>query len=257
MALDGGLTVSDVDSGGNLTGATVTIGAGFLAGDTLNFTNQNGISGSYNAATGVLTLTGTATRRQLPGGAGIDHLQLHRAAIRPAAAPIPPHHQLDGDRRLDQRHQHAGDQHADHGACRADRDRRRDRDLHGGGAAVALDGGLDGQRRRQRRQAAGATVSIGTGFIAGDTLNFTTQNGITGSYNAATGVLTLSGTATRGATIRRRSNSITYSFTDQRRSDRGGGDTPHHQLGGQRRRASNGSARRRPARSTRCTSRRS
>ena len=44
------LTVSDVDSGGNLTGATVTIGAGFIAGDTLNFTNQNGITGSYNAA---------------------------------------------------------------------------------------------------------------------------------------------------------------------------------------------------------------
>ncbi len=63
-------TVSDVDSGGNLTGATVTIGAGFLTGDTLNFTNQNGISRQLQcSARGVLTLTGTATVAQLSGGA--------------------------------------------------------------------------------------------------------------------------------------------------------------------------------------------
>ena len=51
VALDSALTVSDVDSGGALAAATVAIGAGFAAGDTLNFTNQNGVSGSYNAAT--------------------------------------------------------------------------------------------------------------------------------------------------------------------------------------------------------------
>ena len=51
---------------------------------------------------------------------------------------------------------------------------------------MVLDGGLDGERCRQRRQLTGATVTISTGFIAGDTLNFTNQNGITGSYNAAT-----------------------------------------------------------------------
>jgi len=60
--LDSALTVSDVDSGGNLSGATISIGADFVAGDSLNFTNQNGISGSSNATTGVLTLTGTASQ---------------------------------------------------------------------------------------------------------------------------------------------------------------------------------------------------
>ena len=40
----------------------MSITAGFASGqDVLGFTNQNGITGSYNAATGVLTLTGTAT----------------------------------------------------------------------------------------------------------------------------------------------------------------------------------------------------
>jgi hypothetical protein len=46
----------------NLTGATVTLGTGFVsAQDTLSFTNANGITGSYSAATGVLTLSGTTT----------------------------------------------------------------------------------------------------------------------------------------------------------------------------------------------------
>ena len=58
-AIDAALTVSDADNP-TLAGATVSIG-GFLAGDGLNFTNQNGITGSYNALTGVLTLSGTAS----------------------------------------------------------------------------------------------------------------------------------------------------------------------------------------------------
>jgi hypothetical protein len=53
-------TVSDADSQ-NLVGATVTISAGRQAGDTLHFTSQNGISGSYNAGNGVLTLSGSSS----------------------------------------------------------------------------------------------------------------------------------------------------------------------------------------------------
>ena len=62
-AIDAVLTVADVDNA-NLASATVSIASGFFAGDALNFTNQNGITGSYNGATGVLTLTGTATVAQ-------------------------------------------------------------------------------------------------------------------------------------------------------------------------------------------------
>ena len=58
VRLDSALTVDDVDSGGSLAGATITI-RGFVTGDTLNFVHQNGISGSYSA--GVLTLTGSDT----------------------------------------------------------------------------------------------------------------------------------------------------------------------------------------------------
>jgi Ca2+-binding RTX toxin-like protein len=60
VAIDPAITVADAASA-NLVSATVTISAGFVAGDTLNFTSQNGITGSYNAATHVLTLSGTAS----------------------------------------------------------------------------------------------------------------------------------------------------------------------------------------------------
>ena len=54
------LAVTDVDST-TLTSATVSITANFVAGeDQLSFTDMLGITGNYNAATGVLTLTGTA-----------------------------------------------------------------------------------------------------------------------------------------------------------------------------------------------------
>jgi hypothetical protein len=60
-AIDPGLIVTDSDST-NLTGATITITAGFVsAQDTLAFTNQLGITGNYNSGSGVLTLSGTTT----------------------------------------------------------------------------------------------------------------------------------------------------------------------------------------------------
>jgi hypothetical protein len=60
VVLDPNVTVTDPDSGSNLVGASVTI-SGVLSTDLLNFTTQNGISGSYTAGSGELTLTGTTT----------------------------------------------------------------------------------------------------------------------------------------------------------------------------------------------------
>src|SRR5207249_2695789 len=61
LAIDTGLTATDADNT-NLTGATVALTTNFASGqDVLGFTTQNGISGSYVAGTGVLTLSGTTT----------------------------------------------------------------------------------------------------------------------------------------------------------------------------------------------------
>ncbi len=52
------LSLGDPDSA-TLTGATIRITAGQQNGDVLSFADKGNISGSYNPATGILTLTGT------------------------------------------------------------------------------------------------------------------------------------------------------------------------------------------------------
>ena len=59
VTVDSGVTVTSYDT--DITGATETI-ANYQSGDTLHFTNQNGITGSYSA--GVLSLSGSATPAQ-------------------------------------------------------------------------------------------------------------------------------------------------------------------------------------------------
>jgi len=59
VPVDPALTLT---STADVTGAKVVILTGFVAGqDSLVFTNQGGITGSYAAGTGILTLSGTAT----------------------------------------------------------------------------------------------------------------------------------------------------------------------------------------------------
>lgn len=63
LVIDANLTVTDTDSL-NLTGATVTIAAGYSAGsdgDRLEFTAVSGINGAFDAATGILTFAGQAS----------------------------------------------------------------------------------------------------------------------------------------------------------------------------------------------------
>ncbi|RNC94284.1 MAG: tandem-95 repeat protein [Synechococcus sp. YX04-3] len=61
IVIDSSLTITDADDT-NIESATVTISSGFQsAEDVLAFTDANGITGSWNNTTGVLTLTGSAT----------------------------------------------------------------------------------------------------------------------------------------------------------------------------------------------------
>ncbi len=60
-AVNSSLTLTDAE-GDSITGATVTISANYANGeDTLSFTPTGSIIGSFNAGTGVLTLSGTGT----------------------------------------------------------------------------------------------------------------------------------------------------------------------------------------------------
>jgi gliding motility-associated-like protein len=61
LVIDNSIAVADPDNA-TLASATVAITANFqTAEDLLNFTDQFGITGSYSAATGILSLSGTAT----------------------------------------------------------------------------------------------------------------------------------------------------------------------------------------------------
>jgi large repetitive protein len=60
VVVDNTLQVTDVDDT-ELVGVVVSISNNFTSGDQLTFVNQNGIAGSYDPGTGVLTLTGNAS----------------------------------------------------------------------------------------------------------------------------------------------------------------------------------------------------
>lgn len=59
VVIDPALTVSDIDSS-TMSGATVALATAF-SGDELQFTDQAGITGSYDSGSGELTLSGTAS----------------------------------------------------------------------------------------------------------------------------------------------------------------------------------------------------
>ena len=194
VTLDSGLTVTDTAST-TLVNATVSVGTGFLVGDTLNFTNQNGITGSYNSGTGVLTLSGMTT------------LGNYQAALDSITYSFSP---ANGDPTGGGSHtSRTIDWSANDGTTSSSAVTSTLNVVHEppvavagasvsyevGAAAKVLDSGLTVSDPDSGGNLSSATVSIGTGFHAGDTLAFTNQNGITGSYNSGTGVLTLSGTS--------------------------------------------------------------
>ena len=62
--IDSTLTLTDVDDT-NLESATIQITSGYQSGeDVLAFTDQSGITGSWNSSTGTLSLSGSATKAQ-------------------------------------------------------------------------------------------------------------------------------------------------------------------------------------------------
>jgi Cadherin-like domain len=209
------LTVSSADAT-TLAGATVTISAGLVAAeDSLGFTSQNGITGSYNASTGVLTLTGTAS------------LANYQAALRSVTYTDSNAHAATSARTITfQVNDGSASNHLSNTASRTidvsapavtppviSNVETTPLDYTSGSAPVAVTSTLtisDGDAT----SLTGGTVSITAGFDSGaDSLGFTSQNGITGSYDAATGVLTLTGTASV-ADYQAALRSVTFATTD-------------------------------------------
>jgi|GEM_PF-2128635 len=209
--IDSSLSVSDVDSA-NMVSATIKIRAGFVVGeDVLSFTDVNGIAGSYDSATGILTLSGTATKAQYE--TALESIRYHNtngnnpnAANRTVSWVV-----NDGS--------------ANSSAVSSIITVAAVNDIPvmsnaagtlaytEGDTATVIDSSLS-ITDVDSDTINSAKITIGAGFVVGeDVLSFTDVNGITGSYDSATGILTLSGTATK-AQYQAALESITYTNTN-------------------------------------------
>ena len=209
------MTVSSADAA-TLAGATVSISSGFVAAeDSLGFASQNGITGSYNAATGVLTLSGTASlanyQTALQSVTYADSNAQAATSTRTVSFQV-----NDGS-----------------AASNLSNTESRTVDVSPAPAVPPVIANVETTPLSYQAQSpavavtsmltvsdsdatslTGATVAITGGFDSGaDSLAFANQNGITGSYDASTGVLTLTGTATV-ANYQAALRSVTFATSD-------------------------------------------
>jgi hypothetical protein len=217
VVIDGLLVLSDVDSS-SLSSATVQITGSYQSGsDTLLFAGSgstgNIAASPFDAITGTLTLTsagGIATVAQWQEALRL--VRFDSTSASPGATRVISFQVDDGDGGVSLS--------AVQTRAIAITDVNSAPTLTGGGAAAFTENGaavvLDGALAVADPDTpvlAGATVSITTGFDAGqDVLAFTPAGGITGSYNATTGVLSLSGSGTP-AEYRQVLQSVTYRNT--------------------------------------------
>jgi hypothetical protein len=208
--IDNSITVTDVDNA-NATGATVSITSGFQSGaDVLSFVNTPNITGSYNAATGVLTLSGSDTKANYQSA--LRSVKYNNSSEAPTATPrtiswvvtdgTTPSTAVTSTVNVtpvnDAPVLTVG------GTLNYTEDQ----------AATALNSSLT-VTDVDNANLTGATVSITANFASGqDVLSFTPSGAVTGSYNAATGVLTLSG-SDAVATYQTVLRSVKYSNSSQ------------------------------------------
>ena len=211
VVVDSGVVVNDVDNA-NLTGATVRITGNYVNGqDLLSFLTQNGITGVWDASTGTLTLTGTATVAQYQ--AALRSITYTNSSDNPSTATRTVSFTVtDGALTSTAATRNI--------AITAVNDAPVVTTSGGSssftenGSAVAVDSGLT-VSDVDSTNLHGATVRITGNYSNGqDLLSFTNQNGISGSWNASTGTLTLSGTATV-AQYQTALRSITYSNSSE------------------------------------------
>jgi hypothetical protein len=205
--IDTGLTLTDPDSA-NMAGARVAITAGLEpATDHLGFSNQHGISGNYDAASGVLTLSGTASKADYR--TALRSVTFRSTSSNPAASKTVGFTVNDGSLNSNT---------ATRDIAIGPSDNPPTVTTSSGSTAyteqapaTVVDSGVTvGDPDSANLQS--ATVSISAGFQAGDTLGFSNQNGISGTYHAGTGVLNLTGSASL-ANYQLALQSITFSET--------------------------------------------
>jgi VCBS repeat-containing protein len=192
--VDNTITVSDADSA-SLAGATVQITSNYVNGqDILSFATIGPISGSFNGATGTLTLTGTDTVANYQ--AALRTVKYANTSDAPSTAPRTVSWQVNDG---------AGVNNLSNVATSTiNVTSVNDAPVLTGGATLAY---TENQAATaidttitvsdiDSATLTSATIQITGNYVSGqDVLSYTTALGITGSFNAGSGTLTLSGVA--------------------------------------------------------------
>ncbi|MGE0773053.1 MAG: Ig-like domain-containing protein [Cyclobacteriaceae bacterium] len=190
LTVFGGVTITDPDDT-EMDGATVTFQSGFASGeDALLFTAPPGATANYNAATGELTVTGTASLADYQ--TFVQSIRYRNNSDNPNTTPrvisVSVTDGLLSSNAIN---------------VQVDIVPVNDPPVVNGttnqiaylAGPIVLDNTLN-VTDPDNTQLAGATLTIAQNFAATeDILTFTNQNGITGTYDTNTGVLTLTGTA--------------------------------------------------------------
>jgi RHS repeat-associated protein len=194
--IDSSIDIDDVDNP-NMNRAIVDLTTNFQsAQDSLVYSTMHGITGSYNSSTGELTLTGTATQAQYEEA--LESVKYSNSSNDPNTST----------RTVTFVVRDSSNGSSSAGTTTITLTAVNDAPAITGvsnvanfsestGTPVTIDSSVtitdpDNSNMNQ------ATVSILTNFTsAEDSLSFTASGGISGSYDSGTGVLTLSGTATK------------------------------------------------------------
>jgi hypothetical protein len=240
VVLDSGVAISDVNSGGVLSGATITV-AGAITGDTLNFRNTNStIEGNISVASdsgGVLKLTSLGTT------ATLAEWQTALASVTYSFTPSngdPTNGGGDTSRTIDWAVSDGSTSNGTSGTSTSTLET-----VHtaptltagatatfiGGGGAVVLDQGVAVRDVDSSGVLSSATITV-AGAITGDTLNFSNIDIATeGNISVASdsdGVLKLTSSGSTATLLQWQTAlaSVTYSFSPPNGDPtNGGGDT--------------------------------
>jgi hypothetical protein len=195
--VDSGLTLTDPDSA-SIQGATVSITANFSSadGDTLSFTPVGSITGNYVPSTGVLTLSGTDTVANYQNA--LESVTFSNTSDNPSSGTRTVTFQATDDS----------------SAASSPATRNVTVTPVNDAPVVMTTGGSTSQTEGQPGVVVDSGVTVSdvddtdlnsarvritpAGFQLGDTLEFADQNGISGNYDATTGVLALTGTSSVG-----------------------------------------------------------
>ncbi len=181
--LDPTIAVTDADSA-TLAGATVWV-QDFRAGDLLGFSDQLGITGSYNGSTGVLTLSGSASLASYAYALETITFSAVESGDLTIGFKV-----YDG---VLESNTGTATVHVEPGTGAAPTIASGSSVLQPAGSPVLPDITL---ADTDSANLVGAIVSFSANFQSGDALDFSDQLGIVGRYNASTGVLVLTGSAT-------------------------------------------------------------